>query len=127
MSLQKSLRETTFAHKQTDYCMFCAQNACWTLLTNGKIYYIFLLLYFYRQSISHFIEPMCWRQQTRLEYKSLRERDWKSDSASSRVLSAYEWAHHAVAERRDPTCAHAHTHIHICVYMYPCILKLGSL
>lgn len=88
----------------------------------GKICYIVLLQHFYRQSISHFIEPMCWTQQTGLEYKSLRDRDWQSDSAPSRALSACERAHHALEERRDPPHAHAHTHtlthVHTCIHVF---------
>lgn len=123
MSLQKSLRPHLHVSSLT---IVCSVHRCLLNFINKwkNVNDIFLLLHFYRQSISHFIESMCWRQQKGLEHKSLRDRDWKSGSAVSRALSSYEWAHLALEERRDLTCAHTHTHICACVC--PCILKLWT-
>lgn len=99
--------------------MFVCVLACWTLLTNGKMYCMFLLLHFYRQSISHFIESMCLRKQTWLEYKSPRDRDWKLGSATSKAplpLSRHycpSVSVTAIQQRWDITHTHRHTHIHV--------------
>lgn len=99
--------------------MFVCVLACWTLLTNGKMYCMFLLLHFYRQSISHFIESMCLRQQTWLDYKSPRDRDWKLGSATSKAplpLSRHycpSVSVTAIQQRWDITHTHRYTHTHV--------------